>query len=142
VARRSTRDPLEGTNSNAVTAALLMEILRWSALGLVWICGVASGIAMNAAYWAMVDKVNAKLPKDQQFSHPGWWFGKYQRLHREYRRLFPSGDLLRKAGIYSLLAFLCLSLATALLGFPWLGVAFFIVVGGLVNWVTYFRASP
>ena len=97
---------------------------------------------MNAAYWAMVDKVNARLPQDQQFSHAALWFGQYQRLHREYRRLYPSGDLLRKAGIYCVLAFLGLSLASALVGFPWLGVAFFIVVGGLVSWATYFRASP
>jgi hypothetical protein len=118
-----------------------MEILRWTAFGLIIVGVAALGIADSAAYWAMVDKVNARLPKEQQLSHAGWWFGKYLRIHREYRRLFPEGNLVRKVGVYNLLVCLGLLLAAALVGFPLPLLMFFAIGGGLSTWFLYFRAS-
>jgi hypothetical protein len=65
----------------------------------------------------MVDRVNAKLPKDQRFN-PTWWYApKTWRLFREYCRLFPGGKL--HILIYSLgaLMFLSLMVAAWALGF-------------------------
>jgi hypothetical protein len=55
-----------------------------------------------------VDKVNDKLPKDQQFDHCWWYPSKYQRLHREYRRLYPEGRVLFQFRIATALMFVCL----------------------------------
>ena len=44
----------------------------------------------------MVEEVNSHLPQDSQFSPMGWYLSKTLRLHREYKRLFPTGTLLVK----------------------------------------------
>ena len=51
----------------------------------------------------VVDVVNAKLPPEKQY--PVLW-GRYRyfELRSEYRRLFPSGTLLRKADKVKLIA--------------------------------------
>lgn len=118
-----------------------MEILRWTALGLIFVGVTALAIADSAAYGAIVDMVNAKLPKEQQFSHTGWWFGKYFRLHREYGRLFPEGNLLRKVGVYNLLMYFGFLSAAAFIGFPIHLLVVIAVGGGLNTWLSYFRAS-
>ena len=48
----------------------------------------------------MVEKVNNKLPRDSQFGELGWYWLKIQRLHREYGRLYPSGQLSRKIRVF------------------------------------------
>ena len=54
------------------------------------------GMASTAALWRMVEEVNPKLPENDKFD-PMWWaFPKYLRLFREYRRLYPSGRLVRR----------------------------------------------
>jgi hypothetical protein len=62
-----------------------------AAIAGVSVCGLMSALANSK----MVDQVNRKLPKDVQFSPLGWYFSKTLRLHREYRRLFPDGQLLQ-----------------------------------------------
>jgi hypothetical protein len=53
------------------------------------ICGLLS----TFAGYEMMDKVNAKLPKEDQFDPLGWYWSTTRRLHREYKRLYPSGRL-------------------------------------------------
>jgi hypothetical protein len=71
--------------------------------------GSISGIVSTNMHIEMVSKVNTMLPRERQFAEFGWYLPKTQRLHREYRALFPEGDLLRKwritvaAGLVSLL---------------------------------------
>jgi hypothetical protein len=66
-------------------------------IGLLALVGVSiSGIRSTIVHLEMVSRVNAMLPKERQFAELGWHLPKTQRLHREYRALFPGGDLLRK----------------------------------------------
>jgi hypothetical protein len=46
-----------------------------------------------------------KTSEDMQFSPLGWYLSKTLRLHREYRRLFPDGQLLLQARLLMALGF-------------------------------------
>jgi hypothetical protein len=79
-------------------------------IGLLALAGTSiSGIVSTMVHLEVVSMVNAMLSKEQQFEGLGWYLPKIQRLHREYRMLFPGGNLLRKwriavaAGLVSLL---------------------------------------
>jgi hypothetical protein len=63
-----------------------------AALACVSICGVIAAVAGLE----MADKVNEKLPREDQFGELGWHAPKTLRLYREYKRLCPDGRLLRK----------------------------------------------
>jgi hypothetical protein len=65
----------------------------------------------------MGDQVNGKLPKDAQFSPLGWYLSKTLRLHREYRRLFPDGQLLLQVRLLIALGFGSLMVGAWALGF-------------------------
>jgi hypothetical protein len=43
--------------------------------------------------WIMLAEVNRKLPDAEQISYFLWYRGKYVRLLKEYRRLYPGGRL-------------------------------------------------
>jgi hypothetical protein len=53
----------------------------------------------------MTDKVNDKLPKENRLDPVGWYLPKTLRLRREYRRLYPEGNLLLKVRVLSSLMF-------------------------------------
>ena len=89
--------------------------------------------------FAIVDAVNAKLPTNEQFDPLGWWLPKTLRLHREYRRLYPDGSLLRREGVLAAMSLICVLLAATLIGFGFLGIAWFGGVGALSLWLFYFR---
>jgi len=59
--------------------------------------------------------VNEKLPNDEQFQHLGWYLTKTARLRREYQRLYPTGNLLRRQRILWWLALVCLVLAASMI---------------------------
>lgn len=71
------------------------------ALASVSVCGLISTLANLE----MVDKVNEQLPKTGQFEQFGWHAEKTLRLHREYKRLYPSGHLSRKVHVFGGLMF-------------------------------------
>jgi hypothetical protein len=72
-----------------------------------WVCGVASALYSGFLTYAAMDKVNERLPVEQRFP-PLWWYAeKYSRLRREYRRLYPGGELLRKAFLFEIACFVC-----------------------------------
>lgn len=56
----------------------------------------------------MVEKVNEKLPKEEQIGALGWYFSKTLRLHREYRRLYPDGHLVWMVRLLMALMIVCL----------------------------------
>jgi hypothetical protein len=62
---------------------------------------------------SMVDDVNRRLPKDQQFDHWVWYPTKYLRLVREYKRLYPNGPLNRTRIIIQIAMFALLIFAAA-----------------------------
>lgn len=84
-----------------------------AALACVSICGLVATLANSE----MVDKVNGKLPKGEQFAELGWYWSKYQRLHREYKRLYPGGRLLFKVRVLTAMMFACLLICAWVLGF-------------------------
>src|SRR5260370_39773079 len=66
------------------------------------------GVVASLINFEMMDKVNEKLSEREQFTALGWYFSKYQRLHREYQRLYPDGRLRRKFDSVTTLRFTCL----------------------------------
>jgi hypothetical protein len=64
----------------------------------------------------MMDKVNARLPQEQQFDPSWWYFPKTQRLHREYRRLYPEGRLFQRVRTLMAVSFVCLLTSAWCLG--------------------------
>jgi hypothetical protein len=77
------------------------------------VCGLISTLVNSK----MVDQVNGKLPKDVQFSPLGWYLSKTLRLHREYRRLFPDGQLLLQVRLLIALGFGSLMVGAWAVGF-------------------------
>jgi len=72
------------------------------ALGLVVavpliVASVACQLKYVDEWGRLVDAVNRQLPVGEQFSHYAWYWSRYTRLRREYRRLYPSGELYAKA---------------------------------------------
>ena len=103
------------------------------------LCVGGLGMAAAITTFAIVDAVNAKLPTSEQFDHLGWWLPKTLRLHREYRRLYPDGSLLRREGVLAGIMLVCVVLAATLIGFGFLGVAWIGGIGALLLWFVYFR---
>lgn len=77
------------------------------------LCGLLSALISLE----IVDQVNAKLPKEEQFFPMGWYAPKTLRLFREYRRLFPGKDLHLKLISLALIALVCLICVSWAIGF-------------------------
>jgi hypothetical protein len=83
-----------------MTARIVISIV---ALACVPICGMIG----TFRHFEMMDKVNDRLPKEEQFD-PSWWYlSKTQRLRREYKRLYPDGRLLLHVRIATALMIMC-----------------------------------
>lgn len=79
----------------------------------VSICGLIAGIK----HLKIVDKVNEKIPQGEQFDWIGWYLSKTQRLHREYKRLYPECPLLSQLYIAAALALTSILICLRALGF-------------------------
>jgi hypothetical protein len=78
-------------------------------IGIVALVSVsACGLISTLANLLMVEKVNEKLPKEEQIGALGWYFSKTLRLHREYRRLYPDGHLVSMVRLLMALIIVCL----------------------------------
>ncbi|MFY9607824.1 MAG: hypothetical protein WAU45_04320 [Blastocatellia bacterium] len=99
------------------------------------------GIAAAINQFAIIDAVNAKLPRGEQFERLGWYFTKTLSLHRKYRRFYPDGRLVLRGGILGTTMLVCLALAASLIGFDFLGIAWVGGIGALSLWFVYFRKS-
>ncbi len=87
-------------------------------LAIIAIAGVSTcGLTAALLNYEMVDAVNAKLPKTEQFDALGWYWAKSQRLRREYSRLYPDGQLLIKVRGRIALMILLLIICAWSLGF-------------------------
>lgn len=88
-------------------------IVGITALVAVSLCGLlATMISIE-----MVEQVNAKLSKDDQFFPFGWYAPKTLRLFREYRRLYPGKNLHLRIIFLCALAFVCLLCVMWAIGF-------------------------
>jgi len=111
-------------------------------LAFVFLLGVSGfGLAATVNYIAIIEAVNAKSPTVGQFGELGWGPFKTLRLHREYRRLYPEGTLLRRGGILSLAMLVSLVVAGTLFGFGLLGIICIGGVGAFSLWLVYFRTQ-
>ena len=80
-------------------------------------CGEGGlGLAATINSFAIIDAVNAKLLPHEQFNPFGWYPQKTFRLHREYRRLYPQGGLLRREGFLAAAMLFCIVVVAWLLG--------------------------
>jgi hypothetical protein len=104
-------------------------------------CVSGFGLAAGITHLAIVEAVNAKLSTTDQFGQLGWEPGKSLKLISEYRRLYPEGKLLRRAGILSAVGLFSLVVAGALLGLPLAGITLIGAAGALYLWLLYFRNS-
>jgi hypothetical protein len=77
------------------------------------VCGLLSAL-INVK---MVEQVNARLSKQEQFSQLGWYAAKTLRLFREYRRLVPGGNLHLKMYFLTVLGSACLLCSAWAIGF-------------------------
>ena len=81
-------------------------------LGIVFLAAMAiCGLLTSLRTFEMVDRVNEKLPKDEQFKPLGWHLSKQQNLWRSYKSLYPNGALLLQ--VHVLTAFGAVSLLVA-----------------------------
>jgi len=81
------------------------------------LCVSMCGLVATLTNLEMVDNVNHKLPEWEQFSALGWYLSKYQRLHREYKRLYPDGRLHLKVRVITTLMFAFLLISAWCFGF-------------------------
>jgi hypothetical protein len=64
-------------------------------LGMVFSAAMAiCGLLTSLRTFEMVDRVNEKLPKEEQFKPLGWHLSKQQNLWRCYKSFYPNGALL------------------------------------------------
>lgn len=105
------------------------------------LCVSGCGLAATINNFAIVDAVNAKLPSDNQFDRLNWYPTKTFRLHREYRRLYPDGRLLRHQGTLVAVIRFCIAMAAVLLGGGMLAIAWLGGGGVLLVWFVYFSLS-
>ena len=64
------------------------------------VCASICGFIATFVNFEMIDLVNAKLPKDEQFERAWWYLDKALRLRREYKRFYPRGRHIQR--IYTL----------------------------------------
>jgi hypothetical protein len=87
-------------------------------VGIAAIVGVSAlGLLSAVVSQRIVNQVNERLPKEQQFSPFGWYFQKTLRLHREYRRQLPDGNLAAIVWMLMALMLVCMLMAAWALGF-------------------------
>jgi hypothetical protein len=72
------------------------------------VCFSICGMLSTFTRYEMMDKVNEKLPKEEQFGALWWYTSKYQRLNLEYKRLYSDAGLLLKVRVLTALMFACL----------------------------------
>ena len=105
-------------------------------------CVSGFGLAASLNHLAIVEAVNAKVATTDQFGQLGWGPVKTLKLSNEYRRFYPGGKLLRRAGILAAVSLFSLVVAGALFGLPLLGITLVGAVGALSLWSVYFRQRP
>jgi hypothetical protein len=69
------------------------------------------GFLLTLANYRLVAQVNSLCPQELEMSRPGGDVLKLLHLHREYRRLFPEGNLLFRIRIMIAMLFACMLVA-------------------------------
>ena len=110
-------------------------------LGFIFLACVSGfGLAASLNHLAIVEAVNAKTT--DQFGQFGWRPVKTLKLSNEYRRFYPDGKLLKRAGILAAVSLFSLVVAGGLFGLPLPAITLVGAVGALSLWSIYFRQPP
>ena len=112
---------------------------RLTAALVLLLCVGVVGILAAINQFAIVQAVNNKLASDNQFNPLGWWLSKTISLQKQYRRLYPNGDLLRRQGVLTAVMFFFIAVAAGFIGLSIFLVGCLGVGGALLLWVIYFR---
>jgi hypothetical protein len=81
-------------------------------LGMVFSAAMAiCGLLTSLRTFEIVDRVNEKLPKEEQFKALGWHLSKRQNLWRSYKNLYPNGALLSQVHVLTALGAVSLLVA-------------------------------
>ena len=83
-----------------------------------FVCSLVCAFASTLITFDMTEKLNEQLPKEQRSSPVWWYWSKHRRLWREYKRLYPEGNLLgkfRTLGVLMFVSFLIWAWALRLL---------------------------
>jgi hypothetical protein len=107
----------------------------------LWMVTVGLGIATALNVFDIVDAVNGRLPEKDRIDLSSIHIGKRLRLHREYRRLYPTGKLLQRQGKLGAYMLACCVVAALLLMGPLVAVIAG-CFGGFGLWFGYFRIRP
>ncbi len=70
-------------------------------------CALVCGILGSFLNFQIIDKVNRELPEEERFEWFGWNLSKYQKLNREYRKLYPGERLPFRLRVLTILLFVC-----------------------------------
>ncbi len=73
-----------------------------------FVCFFACGVKSMILVFKLIETVSRRLPEEEQFGDLWWGPEKRGRLIREYRRLYPDGQLLRQTYILNAVMFGCL----------------------------------
>lgn len=115
-----------------------MMTVRFTLAFVFLACVGGFGLAASLNHLAIVEAVNAKVSTTDQFGQLGWGPAKTLKLSNEYRRFYPGGKLLRRAGILVAVSLFSLVVAGALFGLPLLGITLVGAVGALSLCSVYF----
>jgi hypothetical protein len=74
------------------------------------------GLGTNLTFFEILTKTNEVLPEERQFSVEWWYYSKQIRLFREYRRLYPQGNLCRRFYVFMAICLAALLLAAWSIG--------------------------
>jgi hypothetical protein len=70
------------------------------------------GLLLTLANYRLVAQVNSLSPQELEISRVGGDVMKLMHLHREYRKLFPEGNLVLQIRVMMALMFVCLLVAS------------------------------
>jgi hypothetical protein len=76
-------------------------------------CVSTLGLLLTLANYKLVAQVNSLSPQQLELSRPGGDVARLLHLHREYRRLFPEGNLVFRIRLMMALMLVCLLMASA-----------------------------
>jgi hypothetical protein len=106
-----------------------------------WAATATVGIRSHLTIQAMVAEVNPYLHESAKLSEAWWYYGKYQRLFSEYRRLYPTGVRIRALHMLWRVQVLLIATVVWLMGFGLAGALLFAVGGTLIGWINFSRMN-
>jgi hypothetical protein len=111
----------------------MSDSIRLGILFVFVIAAATCGLLSTLVLQRVVSEVNSQLPPDRRY-YPYWWHGiKYWRVLRDYRRLYPSGVLVRQ--LHALATVMAIAFAFAVFAVSLSAFAALFAGGAMVTWI-------